>query len=125
MAAKYPVDINGVSFGQMVECDSYVTSVQKVYSETITTMDGVDHVVVIRTRGTLTVKFNPQTDANTAKLCTALLSSPLQVRYHCLQRNVDVYANMIIDGVTSQYLSRVLYMGQKWNETESITFKEL
>lgn len=125
MVTKYPLEINGVDFSHMVERDSYVTSIHVVYSDTITTMDGVDHVAAIRNRGVLTVKFNPQTSANTAKLCTALLKCPLQVRYHCLQRDMDVYATMIIDSVSSQYLSRVLYMGQKWNETKSITFKEL
>lgn len=125
MATKYPLEINGVDFSQMVERDSYETSVQKVYSAAVTTMDGVDHVEPLRNRGTLTVKFNPQTAANTAKLCEVLLESPLHVLYHCLQRNTDVYANMIIDGVSSRFLSRVLYAGQEWNETESIKFKEL
>ncbi len=125
MATKYPLEINGVDFSQMVERDSYNTSVQKVYSKTVTTLDGVDHVAPLRDRGLLTVKFNPQTAANTAKLCAALLESPLVIRYHCLQRNADVHANMIIDSVSSRFLSRVLYAGQEWNETESIKFKEL
>lgn len=125
MAAKYPVVINGEDFGQMVECDSYETSVQVVYSEVVTTMDGVDHTKQLRLRGVFSAAFNPQTAANTAKLCKALLASPVQVQYHCLQRDEDVSAKMIVDSVTSQYLARVLCGGKKWNETRPITLKEL
>lgn len=109
----------------MVECDSYETSVEVVYSEIVTTMDGVDHTNPLRLRGVCSVAFNPQTASNTAKLCRTLVSSPVQVQYHCLQRDVDVIATMIVDSVTTQYLSRILLGGKKWNETSPITLREL
>lgn len=123
--AKYRLEINGVDFSDMVEIDSYSTSRTAVYSEKVTTMDGVDHVVPLRHRGTLTVGLNPQTSANTVRLCNALTASRLDVIYHCLQRDVDVSAQMVLDSISSQHLGRVKYLGQRWNETSPITLQEL
>lgn len=122
---KYLVEINGKEIGQMVEIDSYSTSLDPVYGDSVTTMDGVEHVAIIRYRGTVKFALNPRTDASTAEICALLLESPLQVRYHCLQRNTEVLARMKINSLSAQYLGRVRYGGRKWNEIPAITLKEL
>lgn len=123
---NYSFSINGVDFSGMVERDSYTTALTPVFSKTITTMNGVDHFVQVRTRGFVTVRLNPQTDADAASFCAELLKGPALVRYHCLQRNADVYATMAVDSdLTAAYLSRCLHMGKKWVEAEPVTLREL
>lgn len=123
---NYVFEINGVDFSGMVERDSYNTSLTPVFSPTITTMNGVDHFVQVRTRGGLSVRLNPQTADDVARFCGELLKGPVLVRYHCIQRNADVYATMALDNdLTAAYLSRCLHRGLKWVEAESIALREL
>lgn len=117
--------INNTDYSNMVERDSYQTSLEPVYAETIQTMDGVNHTALLRTRGSIRLRFNPQTDSDTAALCSALLAAPCEVQYRCLQRDVDVTALMVVDTISAQYLSRCLYLGDEWNQIESITLTEL
>lgn len=122
----YPFELDDVDFSHMVERDSYSTALEPVFSESITTIDKRIHKQLIRNRGTITVGLNPQTAADTQALCTALLKSSILVKYHCLQRHMDVYAQMVLDStLTAAYLSRCLYRGEKWNEMQSITLMEL
>ncbi len=122
---KYKVQIDGVDFSHMVERDSYSTALEIVYSASVQTMDGITHTAPIRTRGSLSLGFNPQTSEDTRALCTALLKSPVEVLYYCLQRGEEVYATMMIDSVSATYLSRCLAFGQKWNDLQAITLQEL
>ena len=117
--------VNGVDFSRFVERDSYATTLEPVYAETIQTMDGVNHTALLRTRGSIRLRFNPQTDSDTAALCSALLAAPCEVQYRCLQRDVDVTALMCVDTISAQFLSRCLYLGDEWNQIESITLTEL
>ena len=117
--------VNNTDYSGYVERDSYSTSVIPVYSDSITTLDGVEHKTLKRLKGRLNITLNPQNAANTALICSDLLSSPVEVQYHCLQRNVDVTANMAVDTVSADFLSRCLYRGESWNGLESITLTEL
>lgn len=117
--------VNNTDYSGYIERDSYSTSVIPVYSETITTLDGVDHKTLKRLKGRLSVGLNPQNAANTALICADLLSSPVEVQYHCLQRNLDITANMVVDTVSADFLSRCLFRGENWNQTQSITLTEL
>lgn len=122
----FPFELDGISFSRMVERDSYSTDLEPVYSDETVTMDKTIHKRLVRNRGYLTVGLNPQTAADTAALCNALLKCPISVKYHCLQRHMDVYAQMVLDNtLTASYLSRCLYRREKWNEVESITLMEL
>lgn len=122
----YPFELDDVDFSRMVERDSYSTDLEPIFSESITTMDKKIHKQLIRSRGYVTVGLNPQTADDTQAICTALLKSPILVKYHCLQRHMDVYAHMVLDStLTAAYLSRCLYRGEKWNEVQSITLMEL
>lgn len=122
----YAYEIGGVDFSGLVERDSYSTSLEPIYSEVIETMNRKRHFVLVRNRGSVTVKLNPQTEEDTARFCAAVLAGPVMVRYHCLQRNSDVYAEMALDNAaTAAYLSRCLHRQQRWSELETITLTEL
>ena len=122
---KYTFIVNGNDYTWLVERDSYRTAVTPVYGETIQTLDGVGHTALLRVKGSLTVKLNPQTAAQTAAICADLLNAPCEVQYKCLQRNVNVTALMVLDVVSAMFLSRCLYLGQKWNDVDEIVLKEL
>ena len=125
MAIKYTLIVNGFDLTDMVERDSYSTSLYPVTVPMITTMDGVDHTRIIRYKARLNVSLNPQTVEQAALITAALLDSPLTVQFHCLQRNEDITAKMIIDELSADYLSRCLAYGQKWVELDDLTFTEL
>lgn len=125
MAGKYPLKINGVDITNMVEIDSYSTAVIPVYGDAVTTMDGVDHVAVIRYKGEVSFAANPLTDTQTVTLCNALMPGVVEVQYHCLQRNAEIIATMRLDRISSQHLGRVRYGGRNWNELPAITLTEL
>lgn len=121
----YTLTINGVDFTKMVERDSYETRKIPVYSDSVTTMDGVTHVVLLRNKGEVSFEFNPQNSTDTASACAALLSMPCLVRYYNLQTQSYEFANMVIDEQSAQYLSRCLYRGERWSQMDSITLTEL
>lgn len=117
--------INNTDYSGYIERDSYSTAVIPVYSETITTLDGVDHKTLKRLKGRISFTMNPQNATNTAAICADLLSSPVEVKYHCLQRNQDLTVQMAVDTVSADFLSRCLYRGESWNSVQSITLTEL
>lgn len=121
----YTLTINGVDFTAMVERDSYKTAKIPVFSETVTTMDGVDHLVLLRHKGSCSFEFNPQTAAQTKIACDALLTKPCTVRYFNLQSNTYENASMTLDEQSAQFLSRCLSRGFRWNQMEPITLTEL
>ena len=125
MAHKYTLIVNGFDLTDMVERDSYSTSLEPVAVPIITTMDGIDHTRIIRYRSRLQVSLNPQTAEQSALLTNALMISPMSVQFHCLQRNTTVTANMIIDEISADYLSRCLAYGKKWYQLDDLTFTEL
>lgn len=122
---RYEVEVNGLDISGLVDVTSYHTTMEPVFSDTITTIDGVDHVAVLRLRGTLTFAFNSLTAAQTAAVSQALLTLPATVRYHCLQRKASVVATMRLNGVSAQALARIRFGGAQWNEVGEITFTEL
>ena len=117
--------VNSVDLSKYVERDSYETSLAPVYGETVQTLNGVEHTALLRLKGAIKVGLNPQTASDTATICTALLNSPCQVIYHCLQRNADVSAQMKVNSITATFLSRCLMYGADWNDVEDITLTEL
>lgn len=122
---SYRFKVGGVDLAPFVERDGYTTGLTPVFTEAVTTMDGVDHDRLLRLRGRVTVSLNPQSAGNTAAICMALLSHPVQVEYFCLQRQGVVNASMRAPEQTAQFLSRCLAGGQKWVQPESITLEEL
>ena len=76
---SYRFKAAGVDLAPYVERDGYTTALQPVFTETVTTMDGVDHDKLLRLRGSVTVKLNPQSAGNAAKISAALLGHPVEV----------------------------------------------
>lgn len=117
--------VNNTDYSGMIERESYETTLSPVYGETIKTMDGVSHTAVLRLKGEVSFALNPSNAADTATFATDLLNAPCEVKYHCLQRNSDVTVQMVLDGVSAQYLSRCLFKGDSWNQLDKIKLTEL
>lgn len=125
MASNYQVVANGADITSMIEIDSYTTALLPVYGSSVTTMDGVEHVSIVRYKGKLSFAANPQTDTQTERLSAALSSGIIETQYHCLQRNSVVIAKMRLDEISARHLGRVRFGGKKWNEVSAITLTEL
>ena len=122
---EYTYTINGTDFSGYVARGSYSTGLIPVYGDTITTLDGVDHVVIRRYKGFLTHDVNALTETQLETLAAALMDAPLTVTYHCLQRGTDVTATMIPGNQTARHLADCLYGDEAWNKVETITLTEL
>lgn len=95
----YTFEINDTSFASIVKKYSYSTDRIPVESPRITTMDGVDHVAVIRYKGVLTVEINPQDETDFNTFCAAVAAGVLKVKYRCLQTKTDVTQYMTVSGM--------------------------
>ena len=122
---SYRFKASGVDLAPYVERDGYTTAVAPVFTSEVTTMDGVTHRSLLRLRGSVTVKLNPQSADAAARICAALLRHPVQVEYFCLQRQDVVVASMQAPTQTAQFLSRCLAGGQRWTQAKNITLEEL
>lgn len=115
--------IDGTDFSGYLTKYGYSTTYTPVYSDSVQTMDGVEHVVVIRYKGTLTVTIRPLTGAEWETLSAALATGILNIQYTNIQLNEDVDAEMRLDdmGATLALInaSRTLF-----NDTQ-LTFVEL
>lgn len=100
MSLSYPYTctINNTDFKTKVQRYSYETSYEPVYSDTITTMDGIDHTVITRWRHGLSVVINPMSEAELATLQSSLGSANIAtVTFSSLQLGVDVTCNMRLE----------------------------
>jgi len=98
MTYPYTFTVNGVDLSAKVQKYSYETSYTPVYSDTITTMDRIDHTVIVRWRHGLSLIINPMEDDELAALQTALSGSLVaSVTFTSLQLGVDVTCNMMLD----------------------------
>lgn len=115
--------INGTDFSGYIQKYGYSTAYTPVYSQSVQTMDGIEHVAVLRYRGSVSVTLKPLTAAQWAVLSAVLATGLLSVTYTCVQRNTDVLANMKLDAMSANTVlknaSRTLY-----GDTQ-LTFTEL
>lgn len=126
MSLSYPYTfkINNTDFAARVFRYGYTTSYDPVYSETVTTMDKVDHNVIVRWRHKLTVVLNPMTEAQLSALRTALAGSAVtSVKFSSLQLNADVTTNMSLDPASAELLLKNATRRVVGNVT--LTFTEL
>lgn len=97
MTYPYIFKINGTDFSGRVKRYGYKTSYTPVYSNSVTTMDGVDHAVILRWRHGLTVDLMPMSESESASLQTALSGGNIaSVQFSSLQLNSVVTAQMQI-----------------------------
>lgn len=115
--------INNTDCSGYITKYGYGTTYNPVFSESIVTLDGVEHVAVKRYKGTLTVTLRPLTGAQWATLSALLAAGILTVQYTCIQRNMDVTASMKLDNISANTVlknaSRTLF-----GDTQ-LTFVEL
>ena len=100
MSLSYPytTKLNNVDFSAKVQKYSYKTSYTPVYSDSVTTMDKVDHAVIVRWRHGLVFKVNPMSESDLATLQSTLsLSNITSVQFSSLQLGTDVTCNMVLD----------------------------
>jgi len=95
----YTFEINDVSFASIVKKYSYSTDRIPVESPRVTTMNGVDHVAIIRYRGVLSLEINPQDETSFNSFCAAVAAGVLKVKYRCLQTKTDVTQYMTVSGM--------------------------
>lgn len=98
MNYPYTFTVNNVDFKAKVQRYSYETTYEPVYSETITTMDFIDHTTIARWRHGLSVIINPMSENDLAVLQHALgLGNVAVVTFSSLQLGEDVTCNMRLD----------------------------
>lgn len=103
MTYPYTFKINNVDYKAKVQRYSYTTTYEPVYSDTITTMDMVDHTVITRWRHGLSVILNPMSETDIKNLQTALGGSLIaSVKFSSFQLGVDVTCNMRLDVGSAQ-----------------------
>lgn len=105
MSLSYPYTftVNNVDLKTKVQRYSYETTYEPVYSDTITTMDMVDHTVITRWRHGLSVTLNPMSETDIANLQTALGGSLVaSVKFSSLQLGADVTCDMRLDVGSAQ-----------------------
>lgn len=125
MANKYNVKVNDLDLTNMIDAETYETAWIPVFGPSVTTMDGVEHTVVIRHRGQVAFGFNAMVDTRAAALAKVFDPAIVTVEYHCMQRNATVTAQMRMDGISAKNLSQVKLCGRKWHELGSITLTEM
>lgn len=102
MTYPYTFTVNGVDLSAKVQKYSYETAYTPVYSDTITTMDTIDHAVIVRWRHGLSLIINPMEDDSVAALQAALGAYPVvSVTFTSLQLGTDVTCNMRLDAASA------------------------
>lgn len=99
MSLSYPytLKLNNTDFSTKVQKYSYKTTYSPVYSDSVTTMDKIDHSVIVRWRHGLAFTLNPMSEADLAALQTALsLSNITSVKFTSLQLGMDVTCDMTL-----------------------------
>lgn len=94
---KYPVKINGEDFTDLFHKRGYVTDRQPIYAGSYTDLDQVDHRIVGRWRGYFSGTTNDLTAEDAARLCAALLASPVELTYHSFQLGREVTETMVLE----------------------------
>lgn len=91
-------EINGTDFSGLITRYGYATAYNPVYTQSLMTLNGYEKVAYLRHRGSLTVTLRPLTSAELSVFTAALATGIMEIRYTCLQRNMDVIARMKLDG---------------------------
>lgn len=100
MSLSYPYTftVNNVDLKTKVQRYSYETTYEPVYSDTITTMDRIDHTVIARWRHGISATINPMSESDLTTLQNALGAANVAVvKFSSLQLGVDVTCNMRLD----------------------------
>ena len=123
MSFPYTFKIDGVDFSDIIMKYGYRTAYEPIYTDRITTLDGVDHTAIIRWRNGVTIPVRPLERTRLIQLTNALKAGIPTITFTSLQQGTDVTASMTMDDYTLELLlqnaSRLLLGG------ETLTFVEL
>ena len=120
---KFPFTVNGVDFSDVVHKYGYRTNRMPVYSRRVTTLDGVDHYSLIRTKGYLELRLNPVSKERALAFCEALQQLPAEIIYHSFQTGMPETETMTVAGMPFGLLAII---GKKdWLDGEIIAFEQL
>ena len=120
---KFPFTVNGVDFSDVVHKYGYRTNRMPVYSRRVTTLDGVDHYSLIRTKGYLELRLNPVPKERALAFCEALQQLPAEISYHSFQTGMTETESMTVAGMPFGLLAII---GKKdWLDGETIAFEQL
>lgn len=105
LSFPYTFTVNSTDLSSYVLRYGWNTSYTPVYSETVTTMDGVNHNIIVRWKHGLTVQLKPLTESQLSSIQTALGGSTVaSVTFSSLQKNTSVTANMVLDPSSAELL---------------------
>lgn len=118
------LEINGVDFSDIVEKNSYHTERTPI-TQSVTTIDGVEHIAIIREVDSLSFKTNPLTQDRYKTLCDQMRNGFCTVRYTHLQVGAVLVEQMKYDAATAGYLADCKYLNKKWVQPGPIQFIQL
>ena len=123
MSFPYTFEINGVDFTDIIKKYGYKTAYEPIYTDTITTLDRVDHTAIVRWKHGVTIPLRPLTVVRIAQLTTELKKGIPSITFTSTQTNGIVTAKMKIDDYSAELVlqnaSRLLMDGN------TLTFVEL
>lgn len=120
---KFPFYVNGVDFSSLVHKYGYQTDRVPVFSESVRTLDGVDHFSLLRTRGVLIVRLNPAEKSTLQQLAEELQILPVKVKYHSFQTGTTEEENMVANGMPLALLLSA--NGKDWLGGVELTFEQM
>lgn len=120
---RFKFTVNGIDFSDIVHKYGYTTDRVPVYGPTVTTIDGVDHLRLIRTKGMLKVPLNPNSESRVAAFCAELQKLPADVEYHSFQAGVDVSETMKLTSMSAEFVLGT--PSTNWVAGTTITFEQL
>lgn len=120
------LSVNNIDISQYVVSTSYSVSRSPVQSQRITTLDGVDHLIVKRWRYTVSVELNPVTDDAAHAIYSSLTSAvPCTVTFSSLQEGEVITRTMMLSDISIQHLERCRAGDVPWEQIGAMTFEEM
>lgn len=121
---RLPFSVNSADFSDCVAAEGYRTDRTPVYAlSRMTDLQGYDHEVVLRYRGTLSVPLHDLPEGRRKELGSALLTRPLWVTYHSFQLGQAVTERMRVDAAPAALLLEDA--GERWLSSETLEFTAL
>lgn len=115
--------IDNVDYSGYITKYGYKTTVTPVYGASVVTLDGVEHTAVIRYKGSVSVVLRPLEATAQATLSASLMAGPMEVKYTCLQRGVDVTATMKLDDMSAELV--LINASHTFSGNTELTFVQL
>ena len=105
MSYPYTFRINNSDFSDIIQRYGYETTYDPIYADPITTLDMVDHTVIVRWKHGLKITCNPLSETR-AKQLTLTLSTVPVITFTSLQLGTAVTARMQLDSNSAALVLR-------------------